>query len=1382
MKELFLFSYIAEQMIFGIEFKVLKVFIWVFIFFLWMSTPLSAQCNLTVDAGPDKYLCPDESVLLEGNISGDFDDFEWTPDVGLSDPFSLQPEAFQPGTYTLSATYNTGNNIIVNGDFAQGVSNFTSDYSLSTPGNVVTCPGGSQVFGPLGCEGTYNVLNDPSLGHSSFAACSDQSGDGNMMVVNGSSTANTNVWCQNVAVNPTSSYEFSAWVTSVVAGSPAILQFWINGVLLGNTFSPGGVCNWSEHTADWDADGAATAQICLINQNTSAGGNDFAVDNIQFIEICRSEDEVIVYPVEMDFSIDEPPLLTCSNSSVRLSVQVNNQGSVDYSGSWLDPLGNTIPAFPPNYEIEVTEPGEYLFIYVFDNGLTRCETFEPVDVLSDIVEVEAEAEVDGTVGCIGGSAFLRALNGGAFEYFWYSESGIVIDDPTNDEIEVDESGFYNLIVTDPFTGCADTTEVFVPQSEDVPEAIIETPDRLNCSNPMVILDAFDSNLPPDTDILWSTLDGNFVDDTNILDPEVDSAGTYLLILVNQITGCSDTAEIIVEASFERPDANLQDTAVLTCQMETVELILDDVDDQTRINWTTPSGNIDDSSSLILSDPGTYIVDLWHTESECGSSDTIRILDDRAYPLADLEIPDILNCDRDTVLLSAALEMPNTAVSVSWLDVQGNIVSNEDDWLVSQPGWYFFNALNDLNGCLYRDSVRVQMDTISPNVSSGDSIVFSCDDDFVVISGSSNSTENLDITWLNPDGSILVRNEWSYEVRNTGTYTLIVENTTNGCTSVTTQTVTPDQDLPFLSIENRDTLTCDQVSIILTGDGRSTGGGTLNYQWLDAQGNEIQQTEDLEVTVPGSYTLWVTDASNGCSVSQQVEVPIDTLAPPISLDIPDTLSCKDSTVQLTVANFAASLEYEWSSDDGKRIQPSPDGSFGLVSESGVYTVSVLDPANGCASEEEILVQENFSVPILDLEDVDPITCRDTIAELNLNIQSNNPYSIEWFDATGTPVGRDTGRLLTSQTGSYEVIVRDESSGCFENGRFEVLANRDTLELIVETPLDLDCENEEVNLEFDVVGEADYETIWYDRFGAVLGSSDNGLNVSKEGDYFILVTNNENGCPSRSHIRVDRVAERPDTLVFEVQPAVCDDELGSIGSLQVVGGTAPYSFFLNGAEISANEESISAPTGQNEIRVVDDRNCEIIENFNVPHEAGIYFELPPEYEMELGDQVKLIPRFARGENDIRTIRWEVTDDLSCIDCLEPWASPLENTEYTLEIEDNKGCSHRSTTKINVLFDPGVFVPSAFSPNGDGINDFFFPQSQSKWIRSVGDFRIYSRWGEEVFRNLSPRLNVADDGWDGTFNGKLMDSAVFVYHFEVEFINGVKRLFKGDVTLVR
>ena len=92
-------------------------------------------------------------------------------------------------------------NLIVNGDFANGDDgSFTTDY---TPGQG-NC---NHSAGFLGCEGFYNVLNDPSLGHSDFDPCNDISGDGNMMVVNGASNLQE-IWCQDVCVDPEASYLF----------------------------------------------------------------------------------------------------------------------------------------------------------------------------------------------------------------------------------------------------------------------------------------------------------------------------------------------------------------------------------------------------------------------------------------------------------------------------------------------------------------------------------------------------------------------------------------------------------------------------------------------------------------------------------------------------------------------------------------------------------------------------------------------------------------------------------------------------------------------------------------------------------------------------------------------------------------------------------------------------------------------------------------------------------------------------------------------------------------------------------------------------------------------------------------------------------------------
>jgi len=96
-----------------------------------------------------------------------------------------------------------------------------------------------------------------------------------MMVINGSGTPNTKVWCQTLNVLPNNWYTFSCWVTSVNVQSPAILQFYINGDTLGTTFNaPSDTCIWQYFQNMWYSNNTTTANICIVNQNTAFDGND----------------------------------------------------------------------------------------------------------------------------------------------------------------------------------------------------------------------------------------------------------------------------------------------------------------------------------------------------------------------------------------------------------------------------------------------------------------------------------------------------------------------------------------------------------------------------------------------------------------------------------------------------------------------------------------------------------------------------------------------------------------------------------------------------------------------------------------------------------------------------------------------------------------------------------------------------------------------------------------------------------------------------------------------------------------------------------------------------------------------------------------------------
>ncbi|MFH1319610.1 MAG: gliding motility-associated C-terminal domain-containing protein [Bacteroidota bacterium] len=124
--------------------------------------------------------------------------------------------------------------------------------------------------------------------------------------------------------------------------------------------------------------------------------------------------------------------------------------------------------------------------------------------------------------------------------------------------------------------------------------------------------------------------------------------------------------------------------------------------------------------------------------------------------------------------------------------------------------------------------------------------------------------------------------------------------------------------------------------------------------------------------------------------------------------------------------------------------------------------------------------------------------------------------------------------------------------------------------------------------------------------------------------------------------------------------------------------------------------------------------------------------------------------------------------------PVATPSETIVYYSYVTDVNGCINYDSLIIMVSEDMEFFVPDIFSPNNDGYNDILYVMGKGiNWII----FKIYDRWGKKVFE--SNDINI---GWDGTFRGKPMDPAVFVYILEIGFINGENISESGNITFVR
>jgi hypothetical protein len=196
----------------------------------------------------------------------------------LQNPTIANATPAMSGTYTVTGNVYVGGNLITNGDFEAGNTSFGSSYGYVAP-----------IANALWPEALYTVVASPLTVHDNFSACVDHTiggatPTGLQMVINGAPTAGVVIWTQSVPVIPNASYEFSYWVQTVVATSPSQLQLYVNGVAAGPTYTADlTTCTWKQFIYNTTAGSSTTSlNLELINQNTIANGNDFALDDIVF--------------------------------------------------------------------------------------------------------------------------------------------------------------------------------------------------------------------------------------------------------------------------------------------------------------------------------------------------------------------------------------------------------------------------------------------------------------------------------------------------------------------------------------------------------------------------------------------------------------------------------------------------------------------------------------------------------------------------------------------------------------------------------------------------------------------------------------------------------------------------------------------------------------------------------------------------------------------------------------------------------------------------------------------------------------------------------------------------------------------------------------------
>lgn len=485
--------------------------------------------------------------------------------------------------------------------------------------------------------------------------------------------------------------------------------------------------------------------------------------------------------------------------------------------------------------------------------------------------------------------------------------------------------------------------------------------------------------------------------------------------------------------------------------------------------------------------------------------------------------------------------------------------------------------------------------------------------------------------------------------------------------------------------------------------------------------------------------------------------------------------------------------------------TPSGGFsaatGTLTLSGVapgiytfrYSVDAVDP---CPDDSESVIVQ-IERPLTAGQVIrNPQLCAGVDSVYNLfNLIRNYDTGGSWSEVSAVP---SSAGAFNAQAGTFN--TSGQVAGTYRFRYFTDAVNpcTDDEEFVVVTisanPLadagavqELTCNVRRVIIGGN--GSSTGPNIRYQWTGNV--SDPNILNpeVTEGGIYTLTVIDNTSGCRSTDAVEIRQNENFPTLTANSIDITCFGDNDGTVRVNNVVGGVPPFLYSLNGSAFSNKTLFDNLSPGNYSLEVEDANGCRDRVTFTIsePDELTVTLTVNLDNNSNViteGDSVLLI---ANVTGPFDTVIWTPAeafgpcDPEGMVDCLERWVRPQTVTTYRVVALNQNGCSDNDELTLYVKKDRGVYIPSAFSPNDDLINDKFRIYAGAQ-VAKVRSFLVFDRWGEVVYEYYDFDPNDPAYGWDGRLREKPMNAAVFAYFAEIEFKDGYVELYKGDVTLVK
>jgi len=1116
-----------------------------------------------------------------------------------------------------------------------------------------------------------------------------------------------------------------------------------------------------------------------------AGFYEFTVTNN--LNNCTATDAIWVVNSPNNPLPDAGPNLQvpCEDSTAVLYGS-NSSPSTDVIFEWSTITGNILS--PTDRDSILVDSSAWYFLEVTDT-ISGCPGIDSVNVQFLPCGPNLVLHSPDTVNCLVDTVRLAASG---FEIQnvtikWETIEGQILKDSLTSTPLV-TAGVFHLTVVDTTVGISDTAIIRVPVDTLLPVAEAGTPKFLTCQDQNVALDGSGSSLGSKFSYQW-TPNLNVLN-PNSLTPIVSNGGLYNLTVTNIRNHCKSSDTVSVYYDTISPIANAGVDLTFPCDTPFIRLDGSGTDFGPGFmhQWSTG----DFSLTPPVQNPGTYCITVTNQLNGCESFDCVEVIADQDAP--DVEAGDTmtLTC-RDTIVnLQGIIDTGD--LSFVWRTNNGCIISDTFQLSidVNCTGIYELIVTDNSNNCTNQDFVIVEEDKTLPIAEAGLPEKMTCNDTIVKLNGEASSS-GTDFSYLWQGPCIIGDSSYaSVEVCQDGYYFLTVTDNSNGCDAKDSVIVGIDTIPPSADAGQDHLLTCAIPTVQLNGLGSSRDSQDVYLWTAESSGSFISGETTLSPIVdsPDIYVLTVIDTLNGCRDTSHVEVLLNNTPPEFILDSTNNflINCYQDTFELdaSLSQPQGDLVFSWNTFDGN-ILTTPVSEKIVVDKGGWYFVSLGRTDNGCSLEDSVFVESDTEKPQVSFLDPNPITC-DSISVLlgGLPPPDVTSYNSIWNTVDGNILqGESTLTPRVNRSARYTLIITNLNNGCENNG--SVFVPIDTISPTADANVTeiLDCFNTTINL--DGTGSSNdghsFEYLWTTSgTGNIQNDSTLTPTIDAPGFYQILVRNIENGCKSIDSVEVDENAIAIDSAYFEVQPITCfqyNDANIQIDS--ITGGTPPFVYSLSGGPFFTFSEFSNLTPGRYDLLIQDINGCEWDTVIIIDESKEFLVEIGPDVTLQLGDSAEINALINIPVSHIDTILWNPEDLVNCPGCQTQYLSPQITTAVSVLVQDINGCRAWDDLIIHVVKERPVYIPNIFSPNDDGNNDIFLVYGGIGIVK-IDQLSVFDRWGNIVFQASDFQPNNPNFGWDGTFKGQRMNSAVFVYKAKITFADGKTETFTGDVTLWR